>query len=81
MYDRATTKTDVNKARKQLFAQKGKPVDAIPSSKVALSEQMTRPVNFGVKCSLQVQHCQVQRNGDDPEGRRMATVLVNATRM
>ena len=54
MYDRASTKTDVNEARKQLFTQKGRPVDAIPFSKVALLEQLTRPVTFGVKCSLQV---------------------------
>ena len=42
LYDRASSKMTVNEARKQLFAQKGRSLDVIPSSGAALLEHTKR---------------------------------------
>ena len=42
MYDRVSSKTDINDARKQLFSQKGRPFDAIPPTRAALIEHCKR---------------------------------------
>ena len=53
MYDRTRSLECVNQARKQLFTQKGRSIEAIPPTKAALiqqpSEQPTRQVTAGPK--------------------------------
>ena len=50
MYDRTSSKTSVNDARKQLFAQKGRALDAIPPTRAALVEHAKR-------AAYQAGHC------------------------
>ena len=50
MYDRTSSKTSVNDARKQLFAQKGRTLDAIPPTRAALVEHAKR-------AAYQAGHC------------------------
>ncbi|KAK3737278.1 hypothetical protein QZH41_007347 [Actinostola sp. cb2023] len=50
LYDRTSTKREVNEARKQLFAEKGRSFDAIPPSKAALLEHTKR-------AAYQAGHC------------------------
>ena len=38
LYDRASSEEKVNEARKQLFSQKGRPVDGLPPAQAALVE-------------------------------------------
>ncbi len=42
LYDRTSSEEDVNVARKQLFAQKGRPMDGLPPTKAALKEHTKR---------------------------------------
>ena len=42
MYDRTSDKTDVNQARKQLFTQKGRPLESIPPTQAALLQHTKR---------------------------------------
>lgn len=68
MYDRTSTKLTVNEARKQLFAQKGRSLDAIPPSRSALLEH-TKHTGYqavhcwGLKSLKQVRCCQAQTTG------------------
>ena len=50
MNDRTSSKTSVNDARKQLFAQKGRALDAIPPTRAALVEHAKR-------AAYQAGHC------------------------
>ena len=50
LYDRTSSKMQVNMARKQLFAQKGRSLDAIPPSRAALVEHTKR-------AAYQAGHC------------------------
>lgn len=50
LYDRTSTKLRVNDARKQLFAQKGRPMDAIPPTQAALIQHLRRAVYQGCHC-------------------------------
>ncbi|CAB4012719.1 Hypothetical predicted protein, partial [Paramuricea clavata] len=50
LYDRTSNKSTVNEARKQLFAQKGRSLDAIPPSRAALVEHTRR-------AAYQAGHC------------------------
>ena len=47
LYDRTSTKLRVNEARKQLFAQKGRSLDAIPPTQAALKQHIKRAVLQG----------------------------------
>ena len=42
LYDRTTTHTSVNQARKELFAQKGRAIDLIPPTQAALIQHVKR---------------------------------------
>ena len=42
MYDRTSDKTDINQAREQLFAQKGRPLESIPPTRAALVQHTRR---------------------------------------
>ena len=42
LYDRTSSEEDVNVARKQLFAQKGRPMNGLPPTKAALKEHTKR---------------------------------------
>ena len=42
LYDRASTEMKVNEARKQLFSQKGRPMDGLPPTQAALAEHIKR---------------------------------------
>ena len=50
LYDRTSSKMEVNDARKQLFAQKGRALDAIPPTRAALVEHTKR-------AAYQAGHC------------------------
>ncbi|EDO40140.1 predicted protein [Nematostella vectensis] len=50
LYDRTSSKLTVNEAKKQLFAQKGRPLEALPPSKAALLEHTKR-------AAYQAGHC------------------------
>ena len=54
MYDRTSSKTSVNDARKQLFAQKGRALDAIPPTGAALVEHVKRTAYQAGHCWGQV---------------------------
>ena len=42
LYDRTSTEEKVNEARKQLFSQKGRPMDGLPPTQAALVEHVKR---------------------------------------
>ena len=42
LYDRTSSEEDVNVARKQLLAQKGRPMDGLPPTKAALKDHTKR---------------------------------------
>ena len=50
MYDRTSSKTKVDEARKQLFAQKGRAYDAIPPTRAALLQHTYRAAYQGGHC-------------------------------
>ena len=50
LYDRTSTKSLVNEARKQLFAQKGRPMEAIPPTQAALVQHIRRAIYQGIHC-------------------------------
>ena len=49
-YDRTSNKANVNEARKQLFAQKGRAYDAIPPTRAALLQHTKRAAFQGGHC-------------------------------
>ena len=48
--DRTSTNSLVNEARKQLFAQKGRPLEAIPPTQAALVQHIRRAIYQGIHC-------------------------------
>ena len=50
LYDRTSSKSYVNEARKQLFTQKGRTLDAIPPTQAALKQHIKRAVFQGGHC-------------------------------
>ena len=50
LYDRTSTKIQVNEARKQLFAQKGRSIEAIPPTQAALVQHTRRAAYQGGHC-------------------------------
>ena len=51
LYNRTSTEMNVNEARKQLFSQKGRPVDGLPPTQAALLEHIKRAaVMSGHRC-------------------------------
>ena len=67
LYDR-TSSEEVNVARKQLFAQKGRPMDGLPPTKAALKEHTkelhTRQVMSGPPCFFVNPTYHLLLNGD-----------------
>ena len=60
LYDRGSTKNGVNEARQQLFAQKGRGLDAIPPTKAVLFQHTKRAV-------YQAGHCWGQACNTNPQ--------------
>ena len=60
LYDRTSGKTAVNEARKQMFAQKGRALDAIPPTRAALVEHTKR-------AAYQAGHCWGQALTPSPD--------------
>ena len=50
LYHRTSTKTSVNEARKELFAQKARSLDGIPPTQAALKEHIKRATYQGAYC-------------------------------
>ena len=50
MYDRTSTCSDINTARKKLFAKKGRPLESIPPTHHALVQHVRRAVYQGAVC-------------------------------
>jgi len=58
MYDRTSTCSDINTARKKLFAKKGRPLESIPPTHHALVQHVRRAVYQGALCWGQALHAQ-----------------------
>ena len=50
LYDRTSSKDDINEARQQLFAKKGRTMDAIPPTKATLLQHIKRAAYQGGHC-------------------------------
>ena len=70
LYDRTSSLVNVDEAQKQLFTKKGRAMDAIPYTRVALVQHIKRAVHQGGHCW--VRHFKLfltfplQRTGDGP---------------
>ena len=50
LYDRTSSKDDINEARQQLFAKKGRTMDAVPPTQAALFQHIKRAAYQGGHC-------------------------------
>ena len=69
LYDRTSNKEDISEARQELFAKKGRAMDAIPPTQAALLQHIKRAVyrgggTAGEKLLKQSLNCHRQVTGD-----------------